>query len=167
MSVEPLPQTIGAWDGVVGDTFVVLGRYLDGVSLVKVGGVVADFRIMSANALSVTMPANALVPYYVEIFDVVGRGQLVGPVPIIAVVPVVEPELFRWTMSEDSSDFFISLPVSRTIDTYAVKLAQVSGSSIVVLAPIVESPSDRTTTRFRVVGTAPLSAGDKIDVWVT
>lgn len=73
---------------------------------------------------------------------------------------------FRHTMISDARDFSVTLPVELASDGYMVKLQQVKGAAAPELEPVDEQSSDRTTTTFRVVATAPLSAGDQIDVLV-
>jgi hypothetical protein len=70
----------------------------------------------------------------------------------------------RYTMAGgEGTDFMVTLSVAQGADTYAVIPLQVKGASAVFIECPDDSGGDRTTTQFRVLLSAALSAGDKID----
>ena len=67
-----------------------------------------------------------------------------------------------FTATGGENDFNVSLPSSRANNTYFVGPA-LGGVTGVVGIDIPSGVGDRTTTQFRVVTTAPLTAGDRIE----
>lgn len=79
-------------------------------------------------------------------------------------------QAFRYTVTgaEPSlSDFMVTLPVARANDTYRVQ-GTLAGVVVIVGIDLPDLVAgDRTTTQFRFVSTAPMTAGDQIDFLVS
>lgn len=73
-------------------------------------------------------------------------------------------QVFRYIATgAEGSDFFVTLPAARASDVYRV-VALLSGVALIVGLDCPDIlAGDRTTTQFRVVSTASVSAGDQID----
>lgn len=76
---------------------------------------------------------------------------------------------FRYTVTgaePDLSDFFVTLPVARADDIYRVQ-GTLAGVALIVGFDCPDvAAADRTTTEFRFVSTAPMTAADQIDFLV-
>jgi Collagen triple helix repeat (20 copies) len=75
-------------------------------------------------------------------------------------------QAFRYTVTgqeTDLSDFMVALPVPEATDLYKV-FSQLSGATAYVGLDLPDLvASDRTQVAFRVVASAPMTAGDQID----
>lgn len=67
----------------------------------------------------------------------------------------------------DPSDFMIALPVAEGLDTYNVQGTLATATVYVGLSYPDSAAGDRTTTQFRVVATASMTAGDEIDFLIS
>lgn len=78
-------------------------------------------------------------------------------------------QFFRYTVTgaePDLSDFMVPLPAARASDVYRVT-GDLAGATVIVGLDFPDLVAgDRTTTDFRLVATAPLTAGDQIDFHV-
>lgn len=77
-------------------------------------------------------------------------------------------EAFRYVATgAEGSDFFVTLPAARAVDTYKV-FGQCAGVAMIFGMDLPDIlAGDRTTTQFRVVTTGAVSAADQIDFFVT
>ena len=67
----------------------------------------------------------------------------------------------------EGSDFFITLPVAQATDNYIVNV-ELGGTSVIYEMDCPDLlAGDRTTTQFRVITTASVVSGDRLDVLVT
>lgn len=69
----------------------------------------------------------------------------------------------RYVATGGESDFMVTLTVPRANDSYVVTPALAGVASIVGVDCPDTAAGDRTTTQFRVITSAPLTAGDQID----
>lgn len=77
-------------------------------------------------------------------------------------------QAFRYTCTgAEGSDFTVTLPVAQANDSYAVVPGLAGVTSIYGIDCPDILAGDRTTTQFRVVTTAAVTAGDQIDFLVT
>jgi hypothetical protein len=73
----------------------------------------------------------------------------------------------RYTVTgSEGTDFMVTLSVAQSDDLYAVIPLQVKGTAAVFIECPDDSGGDRTTTQFRVLLSAGLTSGDKIDFLV-
>jgi hypothetical protein len=75
---------------------------------------------------------------------------------------------FRRTIDQpaDSNDFFILLPSTLGDDTYRVTGSVENASGMFLLNFPNSAPTDRTTTQFRCVTSAPMDDGDTLNLFV-
>lgn len=76
-------------------------------------------------------------------------------------------QAFRYTATgAEGSDFFVNLPAARPTDVYRVEITCAGVTSIVDFDAADLIAGDRTTTQFRLITSASLSAGDQFDIIV-
>lgn len=79
-----------------------------------------------------------------------------------------DAQAFRFTAAGgEGSDFFVTLPVARSTDVYRVQGTLGTVTNILGFNCPDTLVGDRTTTQFRVITTANVTAGDMIDFYVT
>jgi hypothetical protein len=77
-------------------------------------------------------------------------------------------ERFRYTAgASEVSDFMVTIPTAMPDDSYIVKGQLVNAGSFLGIRCPDSAGSDRTTTEFRVILTAPLATGESIDFFVS
>jgi len=102
------------------------------------------------------------------------RGiQNLNPLPFVPAAGAgggggIPAQAFRYIATGlEGSDFMVNLPAARPNDTYKV-FGNGAGMAMIVGFDFPDIlAGDRTTTQFRVVTTAALTAGDQIDLFVT
>lgn len=73
-------------------------------------------------------------------------------------------QVFRWTAGGgEGSDFNVALPTARPNDVYAITFSQVDMNALLGMRFPDALAGDRTTTLFRVITSAAVTAGDIID----
>jgi hypothetical protein len=83
-------------------------------------------------------------------------------------VPAPVTERFRYTAgASEVSDFMVTIPTAMPDDSYIVKGQLVNAGSFLGIRCPDSAGSDRTTTEFRVILTAPLATGESIDFLVS
>jgi hypothetical protein len=79
-----------------------------------------------------------------------------------------DPMAFRFTATgAEGSDFLVTLPTPRGTDIYRVQGTLAGVTSIVGFDCPDTLAGDRTTTQFRVITSASVTVGDKIDFYVS
>jgi hypothetical protein len=149
---------------------------IDGRSVVPdFVGAVGDFTV-TANATNVTVTNNGNAPadldVIVEHWHTIERAFGAASTTVLVPQPFVlragaggsDDQRFRYTATgAEGSDFMVTLPVAQGTDDYIIVASLSDAPAIYGMRFPNALAGDRTTTQFRVITTAALTAGDVIE----
>lgn len=141
-----------------------------------------DFDVVAVTTTDVTVQNNGLVPASIDLWlwrmhtidRCFGNNAInnLSPQPFIVRGgggggSVSTNQVFRYTATgAEGTDFNITLPAARASDLYNVLGTPAGVAGIVPFNFPDLIAGDRTTTQFRCITTAPLAAGDQLDLLV-
>ncbi len=138
----------------------IVGRGFFAISSVTfAGSAEAVFEVVSDALIRATVPLNA----HNGKITIVGQYGTVQSQALTINGAAVEYVYFRHTMAEAASDFVVPLPSELESSAYSVLMSVSKAGAGVVFEPL---DADRTETQFRALASAPLAAGDEIDILV-
>jgi hypothetical protein len=143
-----------------------------------------DFSVISCTTTALTVQNNGIGADSVDVwlFRLHTFDREFGPSSVVNLSPqpfVVtgggggggggsgNPQAFRYIATgAEGSDFFVTLPAARPTDIYRVSVVCSGVTSIVDFDAADLLVGDRTTTQFRLITSASLTAGDQFDILV-
>jgi hypothetical protein len=138
-----------------------------------------DFSIDAVTTTLVTVTNNGTLPSTLNAYLVREHSSVrviggvlanLSPQPFIPAVGttfISTAQIFRYTATGlEGTDFNVILPAARANDLYQVTASMSGAASIVAFDFPDILVGDRTTTQFRVVTSAELTAADQIDFFV-